>query len=302
MKKAENEEMNKPKKKKKRVSLSTIILVAMMLIGFSVLLYPTVSDYYNSFHQSRAIVNYDAVVAELDDTDYEALFAQAELYNEHLKSLSFPFTQYDELEEEYLAALDVAGNGIIGYVSIPKISVQLPIYHGTSDSVLNVAAGHFEGTTLPIGGESTHAVISAHRGLPSAKLFTNLDKLEVGDTFTITVLNQVLTYQVDQILIVEPTQLEALNVIAGEDYVTLQTCTPYGINTHRMLVRGKRVENVEGSVVVHAEAVKIPTYIVMPAVMIPILFILLLLLLIRYSVKPKKVNLDDYIIRSDKEE
>jgi sortase A len=302
MKKAENEEMNKPKKKKKRVSLSTIILVAMMLIGFSVLLYPTVSDYYNSFHQSRASVNYDAVVAELDDTDYEALFAQAELYNEHLKSLSFPFTQYDELEEEYLAALDVAGNGIIGYVSIPKISVQLPIYHGTSDSVLNVAAGHFEGTTLPIGGESTHAVISAHRGLPSAKLFTNLDKLEVGDTFTITVLNQVLTYQVDQILIVEPTQLEALNVIAGEDYVTLQTCTPYGINTHRMLVRGKRVENVEGSVVVHAEAVKIPTYIVMPAVMIPILFILLLLLLIRYSVKPKKVNLDDYIIRSDKEE
>jgi sortase A len=187
----------------------------------------------------------------------------------------------------------VEGKGIIGYINIEKIGVELPIYHGTTERVLNVAAGHLEGTTLPIGGESTHAVISAHRGLPSAKLFTNLDQLEVGDLFTITVLNEVLTYEVDQILIVEPTQLEALNITTGMDYCTLLTCTPYGINTHRMLVRGHRVENIEGSIVVHADAVKIPPYIVMPAIAIPILLVLLLILLIVYHKKPVTITTDD---------
>lgn len=296
--------MNREKKKRKdkrRKSFTTIILVVIMLIGLSVLLYPTLSDYWNSFHQSRAIASYDTAVEQLDETDYEALFAQAETYNEHLKSLYFPFSQYDQLEEEYLEALDITGTGIIGYVSISKIGIELPIYHGTSDEVLNKASGHLEGSTLPIGGESTHAVISAHRGLPSAKLFTNLDELEVGDTFTVTVLNQTLTYEVDQILIIEPTQLEALNVVQGEDHVTLLTCTPYGINTQRLLVRGKRIENVQ-TTVIHSNANKIPVYIVMPAVMIPMLFVLLVLLLIKYRRKPKKRNLDDYIIKCDDDE
>jgi sortase A len=283
----------KQPKKKKSGRFSTILLVLILLIGISVMLYPTVSDYWNSFHQTRAIASYDAIVAEMDDTDYEALFAQAEEYNEQLRQLSFPFTEYDQISSAYYGALDVAGNGIIGYITIEKIGVELPIYHGTSDSVLNVAAGHLEGTTLPIGGESTHAVISAHRGLPSAKLFTNLDQLEVGDLFTITVLNEVLTYEVDQILIVEPTQLEALNITTGMDYCTLLTCTPYGINTHRMLVRGHRVENIEGSIVVHADAVKIPPYIVMPAIAIPILLVLLLILLIVYHKKPVTITTDD---------
>ena len=245
------------------------------------MLYPTVSDYWNSFHQTRAIANYDAVVAELDETDYEALFQAAEEYNEKLRGLGAPFSEHEELSELYYSVLDVAGNGIIGYINIPKINVNLPIYHGTSDSVLNVAAGHLEGSSLPIGGEARHSVLSAHRGLPSAKLFTDLDELEVADIFTITVLNQVLTYEVDQILIVEPTQMEALNVTAGQDYCTLLTCTPYGINSHRMLVRGHRVENIDDRViVVTPDAQKIPTYYVIPAVGVPLLFIVLFIMLV----------------------
>ena len=280
----------KAKKKKKSGRLSTIILVLVLLTGLGIMLYPTISDYWNSFHQTRAIAQYDEVVAQLDDTDYESLFAAAEAYNEHLRQLSLPYAQYDQLEDEYYSVLDVAGNGIIGYVDIPKIDVELPVYHGTSDQVLNMAVGHLEGSSLPIGGESRHAVLSAHRGLPSAKLFTDLDKMEVGDTFTITVLNQVLTYEVDQILIVEPAQLESLNIVDGEDYCTLLTCTPYGINTHRLLVRGHRIENEQGSIVIQREAIKIPAYIAAPAIAIPILFILLLVLMFTYRRKPKRVD------------
>ena len=237
------------KGRKKRISLSTIILSAIFLVGLGIILYPTVSDYWNSFHQTRAIDNYNALVEELDDTDYEALFAAAEEYNEQLRRLGAPFSEYEQLEELYYSVLDVAGTGIIGYINIPKISVNLPIYHGTGDAVLNVAVGHLEGSSLPIGGEARHSVLSAHRGLPSAKLFTDLDQLDVADIFTITVLNQVLTYEIDQVLIVEPTQLEALNVSPGKDYCTLLTCTPYGINTHRMLVRGHRIENIDDRVI-----------------------------------------------------
>ena len=280
------------KGKKKRISLSTIILTVIFLVGLGVMLYPTVSDYWNSFHQTRAIANYDAVVAELDETDYEALFQAAEEYNEKLRGLGAPFSEHEELSELYYSVLDVAGNGIIGYINIPKINVNLPIYHGTSDSVLNVAAGHLEGSSLPIGGEARHSVLSAHRGLPSAKLFTDLDELEVADIFTITVLNQVLTYEVDQILIVEPTQMEALNVAAGQDYCTLLTCTPYGINSHRMLVRGHRVENIDDRViVVTPDAQKIPTYYVIPAVGVPLLFIVLFIKLVASGGhKPKKTG------------
>ncbi len=280
------------KGKKKRISLSTIILTVIFLVGLGVMLYPTVSDYWNSFHQTRAIANYDAVVAELDETDYEALFQAAEEYNEKLRGLGAPFSEHEQLSELYYSVLDVAGNGIVGYINIPKINVNLPIYHGTSDSVLNVAAGHLEGSSLPIGGEARHSVLSAHRGLPSAKLFTDLDELEVADIFTITVLNQVLTYEVDQILIVEPTQMEALNVTAGQDYCTLLTCTPYGINSHRMLVRGHRVENIDDRViVVTPDAQKIPTYYVIPAVGVPLLFIVLFIMLVASGGhKPKKTG------------
>ena len=265
----------------KKGSLSTILLMVILLAGVGVMLYPTASDYWNSFHQTRAIANYDAMVAELDETDYEALFAAAEEYNEKLRELGTPFSNYEELEELYYSVLDVAGNGIIGYISIPKINVDLPIYHGTSDGVLNVAVGHLEGSSLPIGGESRHSVLSAHRGLPSARLFTDLDRMEKGDIFTITVLNRTLTYEVDQILIVEPTQMEALSVVNGKDYCTLLTCTPYGINSHRMFVRGHRIDNLEEEklVVVAAEAQKIPTYYVIPAVGIPLLFVTLVIML-----------------------
>lgn len=280
-------------KKRKKGSLSTIILIVVLLVGLGVMLYPTVSDYWNSFHQTRAIANYDAVVAQLGEADYEALFEEAERYNEQLRELSSPFTEYDKLSETYESVLNVAGNGIIGYISISKIGVELPVYHGTGESVLNVAAGHLEGTSLPVGGESRHSVISAHRGLPSAKLFTELDRMEVGDRFTLTVLNRLLTYEIDQILIVEPTQMDSLNVVRGKDYCTLLTCTPYGVNSHRMLVRGRRVENDREAVVIHSEAIKIPPYIAAPAIAIPILFFLLLISMFTYRKKPSSVSTRD---------
>ncbi len=260
----------------------------MLGAGLAIMLYPTVSDWWNSFHQSRAVASYQEAMAEFDDTDYDALFAAAEAYNDHLKALSFPFTEYDQLDEEYYSVLDINGSGIMGTVTIPAINVQLPIYHGTSDSVLNVAAGHIEGTTLPVGGEGTHAVISAHRGLPSARLFTDLNKVVEGDLFMIDVLNRTFTYQVDRILIVEPDQLEALNIEPGMDYVTLQTCTPYGINTHRMLVRGHRVDNLEvNDVVITPDAVRVARPYVMLAVGLPLLLLTILFLLFG-SGKPRK--------------
>lgn len=228
---------------KRKLHISTIILVLLLLAGIAVLLYPTVSDLWNSHTQSRSIVEYNSVVADLSQEDYEAEFAKADFYNEALNELAFPMIDYEEIDG-YEDVLNVAGNGIMGYIEIPCINVTLPIYHGTDEAVLNVAVGHLEGTSLPVGGESTHCVLSGHRGLPSAKLFTNLDKLAEGDTFTITVLDRLLTYEVDQVLVVEPQNFEDLAVVEGEDYVTLMTCTPYGVNTHRLLVRGRRVENV----------------------------------------------------------
>ena len=283
----------KAKAKQKKGRFTTLLLVVILLVGLGVMLYPTISDYWNSLHQSRAISEYDEKIAELDETDYAALLAQAEEYNQLLSQLQDPFGEAGLLEEQYQKALDVTGSGIMGYVTISKIGVELPIYHGTGEAVLNVAAGHLEGSSLPIGGEGNHAVISAHRGLPSAKLFTRLDELEGGDTFTVTVLNQVLTYEVDQCLIVEPSEIQALYTVPGEDYCTLQTCTPYGVNTHRLLVRGHRVETQQNTAVVRAEATKVPPYIVAPAVAIPVLFILLVILLIVYRKKPAKITTDD---------
>jgi sortase A len=259
---------------------SNIILILIFLVGLSVMLYPTVSDYVNQKNQSRAVASYSEEVENLSDVDYQAYFDAADDYNRRLAETPDAFYRPEEVSG-YTDTLDVSGTGIMGYITISKIGVELPIYHGTSDGVLQVAAGHLEGSSLPVGGAGTHAVISAHRGLPSAKLFTNLDELEVGDTFTITVLDRVLTYEVDQISIVLPTETDLLQSVEGKDYVTLMTCTPYGINTHRLLVRGKRIENAENQkhIRVTADALRIEPIIVAPALAVPMLLVLLVVML-----------------------
>ena len=255
-----------------RKNLSTIILILIFLVGLSVMLYPSVSDAVNRKHQSRAVASYAEEVEQLSDADYQTYFDAADAYNRQLNTTPNAFYKPD-LVSGYAQTLDISGTGIMGYITIPKVSVELPIYHGTDEGVLQVAAGHLEGSSLPVGGAGTHAVISAHRGLPSAKLFTNLDELEVGDRFTITVLNRVLTYEVDQISIVLPTEIDQLLPTEGMDYVTLMTCTPYGINTHRLLVRGKRVETTESQkhIRVAADAFRIEPIIVAPILAIPML-------------------------------
>ena len=255
-----------------RKNLSTIILILIFLVGLSVMLYPSVSNAVNRKHQSRAVAGYAVEVEQLSDADYQAYFDAAEAYNRQLNTTPIAFYNPD-LGSGYAQTLDISGTGIMGYITIPKISVELPIYHGTDEGVLQVAAGHLEGSSLPVGGAGTHAVISAHRGLPSAKLFTDLDELEVGDRFTITVLNRVLTYEVDQISIVLPTEIDQLLPTEGMDYVTLMTCTPYGINTHRLLVRGKRVETTESQkhIRVAADVFRIEPIIVATILAIPML-------------------------------
>ena len=259
---------------------STIILILIFLVGLSVMLYPTVSDYINQKNQSRAVASYSEEVENLSDVDYQAYFDAADDYNRRLAETPDAFYRPEQVSG-YTDTLDISGTGIMGYITIPKIGVELPVYHGTSDGVLQVAAGHLEGSSLPVGGAGTHAVISAHRGLPSAKLFTNLDELEVGDTFTITVLDRVLTYEVDQISIVLPTETDLLQPVEGKDYVTLMTCTPYGINTHRLLVRGKRIENAENQkhIRVTADALRIEPIIVAPALAVPMLLVVLVVML-----------------------
>ena len=265
-----------------RKHLSTIVLVILLLIGLSLLLYPTVSDYWNSFHQTRAIATYAENVAALDNASYDAIWDAARQYNRNLCSRSNSFLLSEEQKAEYESLLDISGQGVMGYIEIPEIDVSLPIYHGTEDPVLQVAVGHLEWSSLPVGGESTHCVLSGHRGLHSAKLFTNLDKLREGDTFLLRVLDEILTYEVDQILIVEPQDTAALEIVEGQDYCTLVTCTPYGINTHRLLVRGHRIDNIEEvkTVRVTADAVQIEPMLVAPVVAIPMLLILLILLLL----------------------
>lgn len=270
---------------------STLLLGIILLTGLVLLLYPTVADWWNSFHQSKAVASYVRTVENMTDNEREKAIAAANEYNRRLAKEGIHFVISEEEQAEYDKLLDLTGTGIMGYVQIPAIDVSLPIYHGTSEMVLQVAAGHLTGTSLPIGGESTHTAISGHRGLPSARLFTDLDDLVVGDVFTITVLDHVITYMVDQIRIVYPYELDELAIEEGRDYCTLITCTPYGVNSHRMLVRGTRIENAREAVVIVGEANRIQPYIVIPMVAIPILFVLLTVMFITLSVrKPRKPN------------
>ena len=261
--------------------ISTIILSLAFLAGLSLLLYPTASDYWNSMHASKAVADYSAEVTQLTKTQYDEIWAAAAAYNQSLRDRSGSFYLTDEQKEQYASQLDVSGTGIMGYIEIPNIKLSLPIYHGTEDSVLQIAVGHLEWSSLPVGGEGTHCVLSGHRGLPSAKLFTNLDQLVEGDTFVLRVLDEVLTYQVDQILIVEPDDTDALKAEEGKDLCTLVTCTPYGINSHRLLVRGHRIENQAQAeaIRVTSDAMQIEPLLVAPAVALPVLLILLIVLL-----------------------
>ena len=274
--------------------LSTIALILVLLAGVSLLLYPTVSDYWNARHASKAVADYTQNVQALDQDAYDELLAAAEDYNRSLLTRENGFFLTEEQQAQYESLLDISGTGIMGYLEIPSIN-SLPIYHGTSDSVLQIAVGHLDWTSLPVGGESTHCVLSGHRGLPSAKLFTNLDQIVEGDTFIIRVLDEVLTYEVDRILIVEPEDVTALQIESGKDLCTLVTCTPYGINSHRLLVRGHRVETEqeEAAVRLVSDGIQIEPLLVAPVVALPMLLALLLVLLLSGNKRTHNDETDD---------
>ncbi len=270
---------------------SNILLILIFIIGLSLLLYPSFANWWNSFHQSRAIASYSEVVANMDDDQYDEIWNAAWAYNRSLADRPNSYLLSEEQRQTYNELLNVGGNGVMGYIEIPAIDVTLPVYHGTSEAVLQVAVGHLDWTSLPVGGEGSHCVVSGHRGLPSAKLFTDLDKLEEGDTFLFRILDEVLTYEIDQILIVEPQDTDDLLIIPGQDLCTLVTCTPYGINSHRMLVRGSRIDNLAEARVIRvtADAIQIEPVLVAPLVAAPMLLALLITLLIPRR-KPNRRN------------
>ena len=262
--------------------LTTILLILALFAGLSLLLYPTASDYWNSLHASQAVADYAENVRNLEAEKYQQVLQDARNYNQMLPYKHTTFALSEEEKGAYDALLDISGTGVMGYIEILSINISLPVYHGTEEGVLQIAVGHLEWSSLPVGGADTHCVLSGHRGLPSAKLFTNLDKLVVGDKFIMRVLDEVLTYEVDQILIVEPTDVSTLMIEAGKDLCTLVTCTPYGINSHRLLVRGHRIENQEEAqaIRVTSDAIQIEPLIVAPAVALPMLLVLLMILLV----------------------
>ena len=270
----------------------TLIIVAVGLFGLGLILYPGVADWWNSFHQSRAVAAYAQKVANLDASEYDRILGEAEAYNNKLADNGINWTMSDEELAAYEKELDITGTGIMGYLTIPKIDIELPIYHGIDDTVLQIAIGHLMETSLPVGGETSHCVVSGHRGLPSAKLFTDIDKLVEGDTWTVNILNKTLTYEVDQIRVVEPTDLSNLQLEQGKDYFTLVTCTPYGINTHRLLVRGHRIENAQGEANVIADALQIEPVYIAPFVSIPFIVLLIIIMLIStgYMKRRKKIR------------
>lgn len=266
--------------------ISMIVLVLVFFLGLSIMMYPLLANYWNQRTQSQFIMDYQAMLDSLTEEDYSTYFDAADQYNCELQALAMPLMQADELSG-YHEILNMAQNGIMGYISIEKIGVELPVYHGTSSSVLNTAVGHLEGSSLPVGGIGTHCVMSAHRGLPSAKLFTDLDKLAVGDTFTITVLNRMLTYEVEQILIVKPDEIESLAIQPEKDLCSLITCTPYGVNTHRLIVQAHRIETEQAKPMLYVanDAYRIDPIIVTPLVAMPMLFVLLIVLMVKYRKK-----------------
>ena len=269
---------------------STPILILVFFVGLSLLLYPSVSDYWNSFHSSRAIATYAEEVAKLDQKSYDHLWEEARLHNQELAERKAKHFLSEEEYAAYEKILDITGTGIMAEIEIPSIRVDLPVYHGVDENVLQVAAGHLEWTSLPVGGENSHCAISAHRGLPSAKLFTNLDKLQEGDIFLLRTLDELLTYEVDKISIVEPEDVSGLEIEPGKDLCTLVTCTPYGINSHRLLVRGHRIETVEtlSWARVTSDALQIEPIIVAPMLALPILAVLLIFVMASDSRKKKK--------------
>lgn len=277
-----------------RNRITTIILIIAFLAGLCLLLYPQVSDYWNSFHQTRAITKYVSAFESMDESVYEAVLKEAESYNRtlsHRRGSSYVLSESQA--EEYARMLNISGDSMMGYIEIPVIGVSLPIFHGSSEIVLQSSVGHLEWTSLPVGGVSSHCVLTGHRGLPSSRLFTDLDKLVEGDTFIIQVLNKTMTYEVDQILIVEPKAIESLEIAPGEDFVTLMTCTPYAINTHRLLVRGHRIENELESSAAHvtADAVPVePMLVALSFFAILILIALVAALLPRSTMRNKKAK------------
>lgn len=291
--KADNIEVDNAKaddpKAGRQSRLSLLIPILVFIVGLSLLLYPSVSNYWNSLHQSRTIASYVSAVEDLSDDMYDQILASAYEYNSRLYAGRIGLNLPESWQEDYQSQLNVAGDGVMGYIIIDKINCRLPIYHGTDDSVLNVAIGHIDGSSLPVGGESTHCVLSGHRGLPSAELFSRLDKLVEGDTFVIQTLDEILTYEVDKISIVLPNEMDELQTVEGEDLCTLVTCTPYGVNTHRLLVRGHRVANENKTTLrVTSEANQIEAIRIAPAFAAPLLLLLLLRLMFHNNRKKKR--------------
>ncbi len=278
------------KKSGLKKQMPNIIFGLIFLVGICVFLYPSISNYINSRHQSRTVATYDEAISSMSEEDYAAFWEAAYAYNEALAQKAMNFTLSDEELEEYNSILDPTGTGVIGTIEIENIGVNLPIYHGTEESVLQVGIGHLEGTSFPTGNATTHAVLSGHRGLPSSKLFTDLDQMIVGDTFLLHIMDQTFAYQVDQISIVLPEEVTGLAIVDGEEYVTLVTCTPYGVNTHRLLVRAKRVDySEETKLIVPADATKYGNMFVAPFVGAPVLVIAFIIFLFRTR-KPKNTK------------
>ena len=288
-------ETHKEKMMKKKRDISTVVFVFIFLAGLSVMMYPTFSNWWNQNMASHTVSSYKEAVAQLDDGKAEEMLAQAHEYNKKLAELYSPFTDFDKIKG-YDDILNISGTGIMGYISIPNINVELPIYHGTSEGVLQIATGHIQGSSFPVGGANTHAVISGHRGLPSAKLFTDLDKIVEGDIFTVNILNEVFTYEVERILVILPDETDKLSIFPDEDIVTLMTCTPYGINSHRLLIRAHRIDTVyDKKIKVSADAMQVDTMKVFVAVLIPLLLILFLYWHISAKYR-KNIRIDKYII------
>lgn len=279
----------------KKNKIFTLILLIIFFIGIFLLFYPAVSQYWNSKVQTKAVTDYEKILSEFSEEETILKFKEISDYNEQLKNLNSPFTQYEKLSEKYFNTLNIGQDGMLGYINIPKINVEIPIYHTVNESVLRNGCGHMEGTSFPIDEKCTHTVLSAHRGLPNSTLFTHLDKIEEGDIFTISILSRTLTYTVDQIKVVEPNDVSDLQIKENENYCTLITCTPYGINTHRLLVRGKLIGNTsERALLLSSEAYRIDKTIIAGFVALPILFILIIYVIfkpVKRKIHPEKEDL-----------